>query len=293
MKLYRWAIAALALFLLGSIAITENGMHVSRWPADTALADGIARETLADWEPARIIARDGIPLEGWLFTPRTPNGAAVIVLHGVGDTRAGMMGHAQILLQAGYTVLAPDFRGHGASGGSIITYGVREAGDVHQWCDWLLARRPGLRLFGLGRSMGAGILLESLRVEPRFRAVVADCPFYTFRDIAYYRLGQISHLGRAPLWPVVTFGFAYARVRYGVDLDRASPAEAVRSTHIPILLIHGTRDTNIPPSHSERLYALNPASTRLWLVEGAEHLDAMRVNPQLYVRTVLDWLAGH
>ena len=291
---WKLAIAALIGFMLGSIAITENGMHISRRPTpDAELAGQIARETLSDWEPARITTRDGIPLEGWLFTPRKPNGSAVVVLHGVADTREGMLGHAQVLLAAGFVVLAPDFRGHGTSGGSVIGYGVKEAADVHEWCDWLLRQRPGLRLYGLGRSMGAGILLQALPLEPRFRAVVAECPFFTFADIAYYRLGQLSHLGRVPLWPVVHFGFAYSRLRYGIDLNDASPAEAVRHTTTPILLIHGTRDTNIPASHSERLHALNPAATTLWLVPGAEHLNAMQVNPPLYVRTVLAWFKSH
>ena len=50
-------------------------------------------------------------------TPARPNGAAAIVLHGVGDTRLGVLGQARFLLDAGYTVLTPDSRGHGASGG--------------------------------------------------------------------------------------------------------------------------------------------------------------------------------
>ena len=42
-------------------------------------------------------------------------------------------------------------------------------------------------LYGLGESLGAAILIESLPREPRFRAVVAECPFDSFEDIAYYR----------------------------------------------------------------------------------------------------------
>ena len=293
LKLHKLLIAALIGLLLGSIFATENGMRIYNRPDPNAtVASALARATGSDWEPARIAARDGTPLEGWLFTPRTANGDDVIVLHGVGDTREGMMGHARLLLEAGYTVLAPDARGHGSSGGTIISYGVREAGDVHDWCDWLLLRRPTERLYGLGRSMGAAILLESLPREPHFRAVVAECPFPTFEEIAYYRLGQVSHLPRAPLWPIVHLGFAYAQLRYGIDLYRASPAEAVRHTAVPILLIHGMSDTNIPPSHSVRLHALNPA-TQLWLVPGAGHLEAPAVDPARYTRTVIGWFQSH
>jgi len=40
------------------------------------------------------------------------------------------LGPAKFLLMSGYTVLAPDLRGHGISGGGRVTYGLLEAGDV-------------------------------------------------------------------------------------------------------------------------------------------------------------------
>jgi uncharacterized protein len=163
-------------------------------------------------EPAQVTAADGVALQGWLFTPSQRNGAGVMLLHGVGDTRLGMMAHADFLLRAGYTVLTPDARGHGSSGGATITYGVREADDVHRWADWMRARID--RLYGLGESMGAAILLQSLAREPRFRSVVAECPFASFAEIARDRLSEAT--GAAP-WlftPVAKIGFGYARA-YG------------------------------------------------------------------------------
>jgi hypothetical protein len=53
-------------------------------------------------------------------------------------TRAGMLAHAGYLLADGFTVLIPDSRGHGSSGGDIIAYGTREASDVHVWADWFV-----------------------------------------------------------------------------------------------------------------------------------------------------------
>lgn len=189
-KLYRLLVAATIGFVIGTVFVTEGGLHIyDRRIPDTLNAEALARETLSAWEPARITTGDGTSLEAWLFRPRRSNGGDVILLHGVGDSREGMLEHARLLLNAGYTVLLPDFRGHGTSGGSLITYGIRESGDIHQWCDWFLARCPTTRLYGLGRSMGAAILIESLPREPRFRAVVAECPFSTFEEIAYYRLG--------------------------------------------------------------------------------------------------------
>lgn len=236
---------------------------------------------------------DGIPLDGWVFRPARPNGAAAILLHGVADTREGVLDETSFLLRAGYVVLAPDARGHGTSGGGLITYGIREAGDVHCWADWLFANAGVGRLYGLGKSMGAAILLESLAREPRFRAVVAESPFADFREVAYDRMAQRIALPRVFFWPIVDLGMIYGRVRYGVDLDRASPAAAVRATSVPILLIHGTEDGNIPIRHSRELHALNPAATVLWEVPGGHHVDALATAGPEYVTRVQGWFASH
>ena len=293
-RAFRLTVALLIGLALGlpclSVFVTEGALHIWQRSAPvTAPAEVLSRQTGASWETVQVTAADGVVLDGWLFTPRHANGAAVIALHGVGDTRLGMMAHAGFLVRAGYTVLAPDCRGHGSSGGDVISYGIREADDVHRWAD-LLLRRPGIRrLYGIGQSMGASILLESLPREPRFRALVADCPFATFEEVACDRLEQRGMLGTAVSWPVVRMGFLYARLRYGLNLREASPAAAVRAAKIPILLIHGMLDANIPPRHSRQLHALNPATTQLWEGPGADHVAARGTAPEQYQRRVTGW----
>jgi dipeptidyl aminopeptidase/acylaminoacyl peptidase len=204
-----------------------------------------------------------------------------------------MMGHAGFLLRAGYAVLAADSRGHGASGGDLLSYGVRESSDVRTWADWLAESRHAERLYGLGASMGGAILLQSLATELRFRAVVAECPFATFEEVAEDRLAQVARMPKPIFVPVVWSGFVYARVRYGIDLRRASPADVVQRTDTPILLIHGTRDDNIPLRHSQELQALNPRDTRLWLVPGAGHVASLSADPGQYARRVTEWFDAH
>ncbi len=287
----RLAIAGLAGAGIGSVIVTDNALHIGQRPAaDPREASQLACETGSTWEPAEVAAADGIPLRGWLFRPAGTNGGAVILLHGVGDNRIGMIAQARFLLEAGYTVLLPDARGHGESGGRVISYGVREADDVRRWADWLLARAPAARLYGLGASMGAAVLLQSLAVEPRFRAVVAECPFANFRQIALHRLHQRSRVPAPLLEPVVALSFAYARARYGLNLWSASPAAVVRATAIPILFIHGMEDTSIPVRHSRELHALNPA-TQLWEVAAAEHVGSYPAQPEAYRRHVLAWFS--
>ena len=43
-----------------------------------------------------------------------------------------------------------------------MTYGVLESDDVHRWVDLLPSSEGCQRVFGLGESLAAGILLQSL-----------------------------------------------------------------------------------------------------------------------------------
>ncbi len=204
-----------------------------------------------------------------------------------------MLEHARFLVRAGYTVLTPDARGHGASGGKYISYGLLEARDLRSWADWLVANRGIQRLYGLGESMGASVLLQALAVEPRFRAVVAECPFATFEEIAYDRMWQATGAPRVLFWPVVTTGFGYARIWHGFNLYRASPLEAVRATSVPVLLIHGDQDRNIEIRHSRMLHAANPKATRIWEVPGAGHVGGLATAPSEYIGVVAGWFREH
>ncbi len=286
----RLTILLLLGFIAGSVFIAEGSLHI--WHKESppgSAADSISKPNGAAWSDVQVTAADGAVLRGWLFIPRKANHAGVIALHGVGDTRLGMLGHVDFLLREGYTVLAPDCRGHGTSGGDLISFGIREVDDVRAWVD-LLSRTPSIeRIYGIGQSMGASILLESLPREPRFRAVVADCPFSDFREIAYERLAQQGLLGRMAAYPAVNFGFVYVRARYGVNLWDASPANALRGNHVPVLLIHGAADTNIDPRHSRALHAANPANTELWEVPGAAHVASLGASRQQYIRRVTAW----
>jgi alpha-beta hydrolase superfamily lysophospholipase len=293
----RWLIAAalgvLIVLVAGPGILCENALHILpqfRYTPQPELAETLARETNAAWQPVEISAADGALLRAWWFVPAKHGAAAVILLHGVADTRRGVLGHARFLLRHGFAVLTPDARGHGASGGEPISYGLKERGDVHRWADWIYGQsQPFTGLYGLGESMGAAILLQSLEVEPRFHSVVAECPFFSFEEIAYDRLAQFPGLNRFAAWPVVEPSFFYARLFHGFDLRQASPAAAVRSTHVPILLIHGTADTNVPPRHSRALHALRPLTTELWEVPGARHVASLAAEPKEYEARVVAW----
>ncbi|HUQ92905.1 MAG TPA: alpha/beta fold hydrolase [Bryobacteraceae bacterium] len=286
--------ALLAGLLLAAVFLSEGAVHIPanlRVAASPEIASRLAAEYKAGWENASLRTADGATLHGWYFQPDAWNRATVILLHGVADSRLGMMGHAGLLLRHGYAVLAPDARGHGSSGGGLTGYGALEARDVQLWADWNYGRHPPRVLYGWGASMGASVLLQALPLEHRFCAAIAESPFSTFRDVAYHRVGQRLGLSQQAakwaLFALVEPALWYAWARYGIDLRIASPAGALRRVETPVLLIHGSADTNIPILHSRAIYAARPVHTELWEVEGALHTQAMSIAPLEYERRVL------
>jgi alpha-beta hydrolase superfamily lysophospholipase len=250
----------------------------------------------AKLEPVEIAASDGIPLRAWTVIPAKGNGNTVLLLHGVTDNRLGMAGYAQFFVRNGYTVLMPDSRAHGVSGGKIATYGLRESNDIHLWVDWIEEHQHPGCIFGMGESMGAALLLESLRGESRFCAVIAESSFANAREVEAERLanfvGMPPWFGSTVLRPVVWTGFIYSRLRYGINLDNASPERAVEGVTVPILLIHGSSDVNIRPWHSRQIASHN-GRIILWEVPGAVHTGAWNAQPQEFERRVLDWFQTH
>ena len=288
---YALLCAMLAVFL-GELAFRPQRMPL-REPHS---AKAIAARFGADLQDVSISARDGVQLRGWFANPAKSNGDAVILLHGVGDNREGMGGFAELLLSKGYTVLLPDSRGQGESDGPYPTYGVKEIGDVHRWFEWLTVQQHPRCIFGMGESMGAAILLQSVR-ETRFCAVVAESPFANFRQIAYVRVGQFfgtgTWLGEVALRPAVELAFLYGRITRGVSLTDASPEDAVVGSRVPILLIHGLADNNIPFQQSEWIHSHNPADITLWEVPKAGHCGAASVVPEDFDSRVVGWFSAH
>jgi X-Pro dipeptidyl-peptidase-like protein len=118
--------AAGAGLALSAIVVTDNAVHVpERVPENSEAVEALARNTDSSWKEISVTAPDG-----------------------VADTRKGMLAHADFLLRGGFTVLVPDIRGHGKSGGAITTYGVREASDPVATRLWLVPGAGHVGSFG-------------------------------------------------------------------------------------------------------------------------------------------------
>jgi uncharacterized protein len=292
----RCAGSYVAFCVILAILLGEVAFHPAQRPNERKVAaQRIEAQHGTALEDVSLTSADGIRLCGWFARPAKSNGDGVILLHGVGDNRQGMLGFAELFLSKGYVVLMPDLRGHGESGG-FPTYGIKEVGDVKQWVDWLARRTNPACIFGMGESMGAAIILQATRSVP-FCAVVAESPFASFRQIAYLRVGQFIGVGdwagRIALRPAVELAFLYGWLTRGINLSSISPEMSVAESRVPILLIHGLADTSIPYQQSEMIAAINPVAITLWKVPNADHTQASNAAGREFEVRVLDWFASH
>jgi pimeloyl-ACP methyl ester carboxylesterase len=284
-----------ALAFAAGVFVAEGTLHPGRRPLadrDQIVGRELAQQYDSDFTLVSISAADAVLLQAWYLQPRTRNGQTVVLFHGLSDNRLGVISYARIFLEHGYDVLMPDARAHGASGGELATYGLRESDDIKLWLDWLEINEHPSCIYGLAESMGAAGLLQSLQSETRVCAVVTESPFSTFREIAYDRVGQFFHagpwLGRTILRPLVEVAFIDARWKYGLDFEQVSPERALASTKVPVFLIHGKADRNIPVRHSRNIVAGNNAVV-LWEVPGADHCGAQGAEPEEFERKVIAW----
>ena len=236
---------------------------------------------------------DGAQLRGWKVPAAHPNGAWVLLFHGVADNRMGVVEHALVLLRAGYSVILMDARAHGESGGKIATYGWLERKDTSAIIDALVATEHPTHTFALGESMGAGIALQSAAVDPRIEAVVAEASFASLREASYDYAGlqRFPLLGKTLFAPGAWVMLARGQFLAGFPATDVSPEHAVATRAFPVLLICDEADTTLPCRHAQRIYAAARGPKSLWVVPQAYHTAALGYQPAEFKRRVLHFFA--
>jgi len=272
-------------------------LHPSRRPLTPELisdADGMFRAAGATRENFNVLASDGAVLGGWLVRAVAANGDWVLLLHGVADNRAGMVGYAGFLLRRGYGVVLMDSRAQGESNGALATYGWKERYDVRAILDALQACAHPRRVFLLGESMGAAIALQAAAVDHRIDGVVAEASFSNLLEVSYDYAGlHLSPwLGKTLFRPAVIFAIRTVEREGNFRADDVSPEEAVTVRPFPILLICGSADHTIPCRHARRIFQSADGPKQLWIVANAGHTQAYGVAPLEFQRRVLQFFSG-
>ena len=195
---------------------------------------------LADAEKVEVPGH-GVTLGGYFFKPQTGTAPypALVLLHGFASHAHAMVGLARAASANGYAALALSLRGWLGSDGES-DQGLRQPLDVLAAIDWL-ARRPMVdrtRLALVGASMGGQVALLTAAHKPPIRAVAS---FYAPTDLAaWYKANP--------------FVRDYLDDLCGpAGLPVRSPVLRVAQIDVPVLLVHGARDENVPVAQTSAM----------------------------------------
>lgn len=213
-------------------------------------------------EDVSVATVDGSRLHGW-FLPAVANAKGTVLhLHGNAANVSNHLPLVSWLPARGYSVLMIDYRGFGRSEGKPSLDGIVD--DAGAAFAFLRTRADvdATRLIVFGQSIGGASALRMVaRDAAGVRLAIIDSAFASYRGIAR------DATAGGPLAPLAAMA---AGMLPGVDRD---PITALKSIQVPLVFVHGTRDSIIAAANSERLHAAAPGS-QLWSVPNAMHIAA-------------------
>jgi alpha-beta hydrolase superfamily lysophospholipase len=241
-----------------------------------------AHSAPAPREVSRVVrAEVGPPaavLEARVLDPEREPRGTVLVLHGIRDHKASMLGVGDALRQRGMRAILIDLRGHGGSSGAFLTYGVVESRDlaqlVHQ-LDALGILEGPLGVYG--PSYGGAVALQLSAIDPRVRAVASLSTFASLRDVVPpYVRRNVPVIGALVPRGVIDAIIEEAGALGGFSPVAADTRRAIARTRADVLLIHGEADEHIPFEHARVLFAACPRGRcRLLPIASADHPGAL------------------
>ena len=279
------------------------------------------------FEPVTFPATDGTRIAGWwipaagrpsdrtvVLCPGEAGGGAdggrVAALSLVADTpgNAGNAGNAEGgpavtgLHAGGYNVLTFDFRGHGDSGGQLVSYGDLERRDVLGAVQWLRRTHPDAarHVVGLGTDTGAAALIEAAAdPSPAGQAIEAVAAYAPFDRLD--RLAETSVLPVAPppvawlvdrvarvpgstvvappplAWLIRHVAVPVAAVQVGAPLSSFAPADAAAQLWPrPLLVLHGMSDGVVPFARGQAVYDAAAEPRQRLFVVNCDHLQLLQ-----------------
>jgi fermentation-respiration switch protein FrsA (DUF1100 family) len=176
-----------------------------------------------------------------------PNPSArhtLLYLHGNYEDLGTVGEYVPGLVDAGYAVLAIDYRRYGLSGG--VPNEANLYADTELAYEYLRTKLgvPAERIVPFGYSLGGGPAVELARRRP-VGGLILQGAF-----VSAYRV-----MTRIPLFPA----------------DKFENLKKMPSIRCPVLVIHGTADNTVPGWHGEALYAAATARKAKFIVEGGPH----------------------
>jgi fermentation-respiration switch protein FrsA (DUF1100 family) len=124
-------------------------------------------------------------------------------------------------------------------------------------------------------------------LPPQVKAIIEDCGYSSVEEQLAY---QLKTMYRLPGFPIVNATSLLTKIKAGYDFSEASALEQVKKDKLPMLFIHGGADKFVPTEMVYKVYDACPAEKELFVVEGADHVMSIIVDPEGYESKVSGFL---
>ena len=197
-----------------------------------------------------LVTEDGERINGLFYDGKGED--VILYFHGNAGDLSGWQFVSEDFTAYGYKVFIIDYRGYGKSSGSISEKGFYH--DAEAAWQFLTDEKgvPSSNIIIYGRSIGTGVPVE-LATRHLCKGVVLESPYTSLPSLANEKFPLFF-----PGW--------YLKYRF----DNLTKINSVKA---PLILLHGSSDTLIPASHTQRLFDKFDGKKRMILFEGASHND--------------------
>ena len=218
-------------------------------------------------EDVQFKTEDGVRLSAWWMPNGKPGQAPVVILHGLGASKAHMIDYILFAQEQGNPTLAIDFRGHGDSDPSLTSIGFYESRDASAAMRFVRERGAGDPVLW-GTSMGAVSALLAAARDGSAAGVIADAPFDTYRNTVLHHAKLMYGLSEYPL-VALAFPMIENRARFRIaDVDCLRAAGQI---HAPMLVLAGEEDQRMPPAMVRTIYERAAGPKDFWVIPGEGH----------------------
>lgn len=216
---------------------------------------------------------DGTSLHGWFIPSRVSKAKGTVVFsHGNAGSLGHHLGFVLWFAEAGFNVLAYDYRGFGKSGGKVGRRGMID--DVKAAFAYVSKRRDldAGRLVSYGHSLGGAQSVTAIGESPvkGLRAVVIDGAFASYRTMARVIGGRLSE---------------------SLVSDDLAPKDYVaKISPVPLLVVHGSNDVVVPVSQGRQLFRTAAEPKTMFEVKLGTHGDSLSRDDGEFRKRVITWL---
>lgn len=249
--------------------------------------------------PAQVIAfpcRGGAHAVRGLYIPAPGATSTVLVCPGYRRSLTDVLAMCKHIWEAGHTVLAFEYYGHGTPVGVRVTLGYRETDDFLGAIAYAKERAPATRLGAIAYSMGAASAIMACARTKWVEALVADSGFATEWSAVEVALSRTLGVNLPP-W--ITTGLYHLTDlllwwRAGHHFSQVQPVREIgRIAPCPVFIIHGLADTVVDPRDAVRLYHAAAAPRKLWLIPKAKHARGYFADAPGYTAQVTAFFEQH